>query len=74
MEKHINMSDRNKVHKIIKEIDESSNNELIFALDFLSEDYEKTKMAIINLTKYLDGVETVYNKVLKEVNKRKGVK
>ena len=57
-------------HEIVKEITDSSNNELLFALDFLNEDYETTKNMIISLTKHLDSVELVYKKVLKEHEKR----
>jgi len=70
MEKHFNMDGRERVNKILKEINDSTNNELLFALNFLNEDYEKTKEMVINLTKHLDNIEIVYNKVLKEHEKR----
>ena len=68
------MDGREKVNQIIKEINYSTNNELLFALNFLNEDYEKTKEMVINLTKHLDNIEIVYNKVLKEHEKRHNVK
>jgi hypothetical protein len=58
------MDGRDRVNNIVKEISDSTNNELLFALNFLNEDYEKTKDMIINLTKHLDSIEIVYNKVL----------
>jgi len=64
------MDGRDRVNNIVKEIKDSTNNELLFALNFLNEDYEKTKEMIINLTKHLDSIEIVYNKVLKEHEKR----
>jgi len=70
MERLFNMDGRQKVNEIVKEITDSSNNELLFALDFLNEDYETTKNMIISLTKHLDSVELVYKKVLKEHEKR----
>lgn len=74
MENSFNMDGRERVNKIIKEINDSTNNELLFALNFLNEDYEKTKEMVINLTKHLDNIEIVYNKVLKEHEKRHNVK
>lgn len=68
------MSDIEKVRKVIGEISDSSNSELLFALNFLNEDYEQTKQQIINLTKRLDNIEIVYNKILKEQEKRYNVK
>jgi hypothetical protein len=38
--------------------------------DELSEEFEKTKELIIDLTRHLDGVESLYNKVNKEIEKR----
>ena len=52
-------------------VKESSNSELAYALDFLNSDFEQTKTAIIKLTKHIDTVELVYNKVLKELESRK---
>jgi hypothetical protein len=67
------MNDIEKVRKIINEISDSSNSELLFALKFLNEDYEQTKKQIIDLTKRLDNLEIVYNKILKEQEKRYNV-
>lgn len=65
------MEDREKVYGIIKELNDSSNKDLEFALQFLNEEFNRTKTAIIELTKHLDGVEIIYNKVLKEYERRK---
>ncbi len=64
------MGDREKVSETLKDIKNSSNNDLKFALDFLNSDYDRTKEAIIQLTKHLDGIEIIYNKVLKEYENR----
>lgn len=64
------MADTEKVKKIVEELTTSSNKELIFALDVLNKDFEDTKLSIINLTKHLDNVEIIYNRVLKELNNR----
>jgi len=62
--------DIEKLNSIITEIKSSGNQELIQALDFLSEDFEETKQMIINLSQHLDNVENLYNKVLYEYNLR----
>jgi transcriptional regulator of heat shock response len=64
------MEDRNKINEILKNIGESTNKELKICLDFLNEDFEQTKLSIIKLTKHLDNTEILYNKVLKEYEKR----
>jgi uncharacterized protein (DUF2235 family) len=70
MEKLINMKEREKVQKIINEITDSSNKEIVFVLDFLNKEFEDTKLNIIKLTNHLDNLELTYNKVLKEHEKR----
>lgn len=65
------MEDREKVYNIIKELNDSSNKDLEFVLSFLNEEFNRTKTAVIELTKHLDGVEIIYNKVLKEYERRK---
>lgn len=65
------MDEREKVNNIIKNLKESSNSELTYALDFLNSDFEQTKVAIIKLTKHIDTVELIYNKALKELESRK---
>jgi hypothetical protein len=64
------MEERNKINEILKNIGDSTNKELKFCLDFLNEDFEQTKTSIIKLTKHLDNTEILYNKVLKEYEKR----
>lgn len=64
------MKEREKVQKIINEITDSSNKEIVFVLDFLNKEFEDTKLNIIKLTNHLDNLELTYNKVLKEHEKR----
>jgi hypothetical protein len=59
-----------KFKSIINDIENSPNRELTSAMDFINEDFVKTKNSIINLTLYLDNLEITYNKVLKEYQKR----
>jgi hypothetical protein len=67
------MDNREQVSEIIKNLNDSTNKELQFCLDFLNFDFEQTKDAIIRLTKHLDTVEITYNKVLKEYESRNNV-
>jgi len=62
--------DQEKLKKIILECDSRPNSDLVKAMDFLQEDFEETKKTLIKLTRHLDGVENLYNKLLKEYKKR----
>jgi len=59
-----------KVSQIIKEHKSSSNKDLVFALEFIKEDFELTKDSLIKLTHHLDKLEISYNLLLDEMNKR----
>lgn len=65
--------DKNTFEKIVsehKDLKNLPNSILIEHMDILSEDFEKTKSDIINLTYYLDKVEELYNSTLKEYELR----
>jgi DNA anti-recombination protein RmuC len=62
--------DSNKVIEILKDYKNKSNKELVSCLDFLKNDFDKTKDLIIKLTYHLDSTENSYNKLLEEINKR----
>jgi len=62
--------DSEKVLKIIKDYKSSPNKDLIFAMDFIDEDFKKTKETLMNLTYHLDKLENTYNLLLKEYNFR----
>jgi hypothetical protein len=66
-------SDIDKVIKIIKEHKESPNKDLIFAMDFIKEDFELTKDSLIKLTHHLDKLELNYNLLLKEYQNRNNI-
>lgn len=65
-----NIENSQKVIKIINEYKNSSNKELEFVMDFIQEDFNKTKDNIIKLTEHLDKIEVTYNLILKEYQKR----
>ena len=62
--------DEERIKKIIVEYESRPNKDLVEAMDFLQNDFEDTKKAIIRLTRHLDGTEAIYNKLLKEYKKR----
>jgi hypothetical protein len=65
------MEDREKVINILSDLKNKSNKELIFAMDFLSSEFEQLKVSIVELTKHLDASEECYNRILKEYESRK---
>lgn len=60
-----------KLKKIIDEPSSYTNQELMYCMDILSEEHEKTKQLIIQLTYKFDTLEQSYNKILEEFKKRK---
>ena len=68
------MKGRETVNSVIKNLNESSNKEILYSLEYLSEDFEQTKNTIVKLTYHLDSTEQLYNKILKEYEKRTNVK
>ncbi len=59
-----------KLIEIANDVENKSNKDLIIVADELNEEFEKTKELIIDLTRHLDGIESLYNKVNKELEKR----
>ena len=55
-----------KVLKIIGDIKNSSNKDLMLVMDTIQEDFEFTKKIVIDSTLHLDKLELTYNTVLKE--------
>ena len=64
------MKEREKINNIVNNLNDSSNSDIIYVLDFLNIDFEQTKDAIVRMTKHLDTVEVVYDKLLKELENR----
>jgi hypothetical protein len=62
--------EQEKLLEILKDYKNKSNKDLISALDYLYDDFNKTKDLIIKLTTHLDTTEVSYNKLLEEINKR----
>lgn len=67
------MEDRQKAERVVqilKEYKTRPNKDLATAMDFLKEDFEKTKQSLLKLTNHLDKVESSYNMLLKEFQSR----
>ena len=62
--------EKNKILDIANDVENKSNKDLITVLGELHAEYEKTKDLIISLTRHLDSVEVLYNKVNEEIGKR----
>jgi hypothetical protein len=62
--------EQEKIQEVLKNYKKKSNKDLIQVLDFLYEDFNKTKDLIVKLTHHLDSTEISYNKLLEEINSR----
>jgi hypothetical protein len=64
--------DREKIIDIANNSTDKSNKDLLDAELFLYEEYEKTKTIAVELTKHMESIEELYNKIVSEIEKRKG--
>ena len=62
--------DEKKIKTIIVEYKSRPNKDLLDAMKFLQEDFEKTKKILMDLTNHLDGTEMVYNRLFNEYKER----
>jgi hypothetical protein len=63
-----------KIKEIIQDYKNKPNKDLTLVMDYINEEFNKTKKNIIDSTYYLDTLEKTYNQLLKEYQKRNGVK
>jgi hypothetical protein len=63
--------DLEELKKIVNEYESRPNRDLIKVMDHINEEFEKTKKNLLTMTYYLDNLESTYNKILKEYQKRK---
>jgi hypothetical protein len=63
-----------KIYEVVKNVQDKPNKDLMACLSYLSEEYEKTKELIIDLTNHMDNVEDMYNIINKELSKRTVIK
>jgi len=62
--------DKNKIIKILNDVENKSNKDLFEVQNLLYTEHEKTKNIIIDLTRLLENIESSYDKVDKEKKKR----
>lgn len=62
--------EKEKVIEIANDVKNQPNASLVEARNFLIDEFEKTKKLIIELTRHMEGVEELYNKVNDEIGKR----
>jgi hypothetical protein len=63
--------DKEKILNIVEDIENKSNKDLLAAESFLFEEFETAKKLAIDLTRHMDTVEELHEKVIKEITKRK---
>ncbi len=63
--------DKEKILNIVSDIENKSNKDLLVAESFLFEEFETAKKLAIDLTRHMDTVEELHEKVIKEIAKRK---
>lgn len=63
-----------KLKQIIEDYRNKPNKDLTLVMDYINDEFNKTKQSIIEATYYLDNLEKTYNKILKEYQKRNGTK
>jgi hypothetical protein len=62
--------DKQKYIDIANDSENRSNKDLVEARDFFIGEFDELKMLIIDLTRKLETVEVLYNKINSELNKR----
>lgn len=64
------MLDLKKIIEVSNDVENKSNKDLLSSLEILSIEFEKTKSLIVDLTRHLELVEDMYNKINTEIGKR----
>jgi hypothetical protein len=62
--------EKEKIIEVIEDIENKSNKDLFETADFLYGEFNNTKELIISLTRHMDTVEEMYNKISSEIEKR----
>jgi hypothetical protein len=62
--------EKERIVEISKDVINKSNKDLFDSLDELQIEYDKTKDLIINLTRHLENIELLYDKINNEIGKR----
>lgn len=62
--------DKEKLLDIAKNVKDKSNKDLFIAVNELYDEFENTKHLIVELTRHLESVESLYNEVNDEIENR----
>lgn len=62
--------EKERLIEVAEDAKNKSNKDLFVAVNELYGEHEKTKNLIVELTRHLESVETLYNKVNTEIEKR----
>ena len=62
--------DKNKLIEIANDVKNKSNKDLYIVVNELYGEFENTKKLIVDLTRHLESVESLYNDVNLEIEKR----
>jgi hypothetical protein len=62
--------EKERIVEISKDVINKSNKDLFDSLNELQIEYDKTKDLIINLTRHLENIELLYDKINNEIGKR----
>ena len=62
--------DKEKIIEITQDVENKSNKDLLAVESELYEEFNKTRDLILDLTNHLDSIQTLYNKVNGELEKR----
>lgn len=70
MEEVLFNMDKEKLIEIAKDVKNKSNKDLFIVVNELYGEFENTKKLIVDLTRHLESVESLYNEVNLEIEKR----
>jgi hypothetical protein len=62
--------EKERIISIAKDAENQPNKDLVDTRDFLIEEFNKTKTMIVDLTRHIETIEDLYNKVNDELGKR----
>ena len=62
-----------KLMEVVNDVENKSNKVLMESLNELNDEFNKTKDLIVDLTRHLDTMEDMYNKLYNEFKKRRKI-
>jgi hypothetical protein len=65
--------ERERLESILSDLGNKPNKDLFEAEEFLFNEFEKTRILIVDLTKHIDVIEELHENVMVEIEKRKSL-